>query len=73
MEPDFATLNLSMGVTSNLIGKDKKFLKIDDEDAYIVANYGALVEEGVKDGANISITDSLHYQLVFNTAINKLE
>ena len=72
-EPDFATLNLSMGVTSNLIGKDKKFLKIDDEDAYIVANYGALVEEGVKDGANISITDSLHYQLVFNTAINKLE
>jgi len=63
----FATLNLTMGVTSNLISK-KDFLAVNDPMAYTTANYTALVSEGVKDSGNISLIDSLHYQLIFNEA-----
>ena len=63
----FATLNLTMGVTSNLTSK-KDFLAVNDPMAYTTANYTTLVSEGVKDSGNISLIDSLHYQLIFNEA-----
>ncbi len=70
----FATLNLTMGVTSNLIKGDKTkdgFLSITDPAAYTPNNYlTSGVDDGVKDAANISLIDSLHYQLIFNEATN---
>jgi hypothetical protein len=67
MSGGFATLNLTMGVTSNLISS-KKFLKINNEMAYTPSSYTGTVEDGVKDSGNISLIDSLHYQLIFNEA-----
>ena len=63
----FTTLNLTMGVTSNLIS-GKKFLEVSEPMAYTTASYTNLVNEGVKDSGNISLIDSLHYQLIFNEA-----
>jgi hypothetical protein len=63
----FTTLNLTMGITSNLIS-GKKFLEVSEPMAYTTASYTNLVNEGVKDSGNISLIDSLHYQLIFNEA-----
>ena len=66
----FVTLNLTLGVTSNLTdGKGKTFLKVDDPQVYKPASYGDTMNDGVKDSGNISLVDSLHYQLVFNDAV----
>jgi hypothetical protein len=56
-----------MGITSNLIS-GKKFLEVSEPMAYTTASYTNLVNEGVKDSGNISLIDSLHYQLIFNEA-----
>jgi len=63
----FTTLNLTMGVTSNLIS-GKKFIAVTEPMAYTTASYDVKVNEGVKDSGNISLIDSLHYQLIFNEA-----
>ena len=66
----FVTLNLTLGVTSNLTdGKGKTFLKVDDPQVYTPSSYGDTMADGVKDSGNISLVDSLHYQLVFNDAV----
>jgi hypothetical protein len=63
----FVTLNLTFGVTSNLTdGRGKKFIAIDDVEAYTPSNYKEKYEDGIKDTGNISMLDSLHYQMVFN-------
>ena len=71
MSGGFATLNLTMGVTSNLInGETSKFLPISEPMAYTPSSYTEKVKEGAKDAGNISLIDSLHYQLIFNEATN---
>jgi hypothetical protein len=67
MSGGFATLNLTMGVTSNLIS-GKNFVPITEPSVYSPSSYTGTVGDGVKDSGNISLIDSLHYQLVFNEA-----
>lgn len=65
----FVTLNLTFGVTSNLTdGRGKKFIAIDDVEAYTPSSYTDNMADGVKDSGNISMLDSLHYQMVFNNS-----
>lgn len=68
----FVTLNLTMGITSNLTdGRGKTFLAIDDVSVYQLRdNYTGNMTDGVKDSGNISMLDSLHYQLIFNEKLN---
>ena len=77
----FVTLNLTMGITSNLATKDRylNIIPIDakgeDKLAYTAAEYlktfgPAKGDDGtIQDSGNLSKTDVLNYQVMFNDAL----
>ena len=75
----FVTLNLTMGITSNLATKSR-YLNIipsdakgEDQLAYTAAEYlktfGATKGGKIQDSGNLSKTDVLNYQVMFNDAL----
>jgi len=73
----FVTLNLTMGITSNLATKDR-YLNIipsdakgEDKLAYTAAEYlKTFGDTGtIQDSGNLSKTDVLNYQVLFNDAL----
>jgi len=72
----FVTLNLTMGITSNIASKDRylNIVPLDDLDksAYqtesYLANFGK--KGKIQDSGNLSKTDILNYQVMFSDAIS---
>ena len=70
-----ATLNLTMGITSNFADKKKNMISMtgpftEQTNPYKTENF---VDDKLKDMGNLSLTDILQYQVVFDNAVTTEE
>ena len=70
-----ATLNLTMGITSNFADKKKNMISMTgpftpDTNPYKTENF---VDDDLRDMGNLSLTDILQYQVVFDNAVTTEE
>ncbi len=70
-----ATLNLTMGITSNFADKKKNMISMtgpftEQTNPYKTENF---VDDELKDMGNLSLTDILQYQVVFDNAVTTEE